>query len=243
MIMLPHFFLFALLDGFYKILFSAYIDKFCGGGYNIYILKKEMAMKKFFSEFKTFITRGNVIDMAVGVIVGSSFTAIVNGLSNYILKPIINWLLALVFGQNSLSEVYTYLRKVTSETGEVILEESIYIDWGAFINAIINFLLVAFVLFSIVKIINKVREEHQKFTNEVLQGKLTRAQRKECKALGIKLTDKAAIASYYAQKAEEAKAKEEAEKAEAEEKARLEREANPTTEDLLKKIILLLENK
>ena len=201
-------------------------------------------MKKFFAEFKKFITRGNVIDMAVGVIVGSSFTAIVNGLSNYVLKPIINWLLAIIFGQDSLSSVYTYLTKVLDPgTGEVILEESIYIDWGAFINAIINFFLVAFVLFTIVKIINKVREEHQKFADEFMEGKLTKAQRKELKALGIKLTDKAAIASYFAKKAEEAKAAEEKAKAEAEEKARLEREANPTTEDLLKKIILLLENK
>ena len=69
-------------------------------------------MKKFFEEFKKFITRGNVVDMAVGVIVGSSFTAIVNGLGNFILKPIINWLLTLIFGKNSLSEVYTFLTRV-----------------------------------------------------------------------------------------------------------------------------------
>ena len=107
-------------------------------------------MKKFFTEFKKFITRGNVVDMAVGVIVGGAFTAIVNGLSNYILKPIINWLLALVFGANSLSEVFTFLKIVNKdildEAGTVIgqeidLEQSIYIDWGSFINAIINFLL------------------------------------------------------------------------------------------------------
>ena len=66
-------------------------------------------MKKFFSEFKKFITRGNVVDMAVGVIVGSSFTAIVNALSNTILKPIINWLLATIFGKDSLKEIYTFL--------------------------------------------------------------------------------------------------------------------------------------
>ena len=53
-------------------------------------------MKKFFAEFKKFITRGNVVDMAVGVIVGGAFTAIVNGLSNFVLKPIINWVLALI---------------------------------------------------------------------------------------------------------------------------------------------------
>ena len=53
-------------------------------------------IKNFFGEFKKFITRGNVLDMAVGVIVGGAFTAIVNGLSNFILKPIINYLLFLI---------------------------------------------------------------------------------------------------------------------------------------------------
>ena len=64
----------------------------------------------FFQEFKKFITRGNIIDMSVGVIVGGAFTAIVNGLSNNILKPIINWFLAMILGKKSLSEVYTYLQ-------------------------------------------------------------------------------------------------------------------------------------
>ena len=52
-------------------------------------------MKKFFAEFKTFISRGNVMDMAVGMIIGSAFTAIVTALSNGILKPLINWIIAL----------------------------------------------------------------------------------------------------------------------------------------------------
>ena len=56
--------------------------------------EKVKGIKKFFEEFKKFITRGNVLDMSVGVIVGGAFTGIVNGLSNFILKPIINWLLA-----------------------------------------------------------------------------------------------------------------------------------------------------
>ena len=64
-------------------------------------------MKKFFEEFKKFITRGNVIDMSVGVIVGSAFTAIVNGMGNFVLKPIINWILALIFGSNSLDGILT----------------------------------------------------------------------------------------------------------------------------------------
>ena len=103
-------------------------------------------MKKFFGEFKKFITRGNVLDMAVGVIVGGAFTAIVNGLSNNILKPLINFLLAKILGKDALTEVYTFLGdKVYLEDGTIDLANCIYIDWGAFINAIINFLIVAIV--------------------------------------------------------------------------------------------------
>ena len=128
--------------------------------------------KGFVKEFKEFIFRGNSVDMAVGVIVGGAFTAVVNGLSNFVLKPIINWILALITGSSSLDGIFTYLRKVeveqavvdavtglpTGETEMVIdLTQSIYIDWGSFINAIINFLLVALTLFVIIKIINSMR--------------------------------------------------------------------------------------
>ena len=195
-------------------------------------------MKKFFAEFKKFITRGNVVDMAVGVIVGSSFTAIVNGLSNFILKPIINWLLALIFGADSLDKVYTYLQVAYDETtGEIDLAKSIYIDWGSFINAVINFFLIALVLFSIVKMINKVRESRKDLENELNKGKPTKEEKKEMKKLGIKRSDKAAVEAYYAEKAKKA----EEEKKAAEEMARLDRLANPTTEDLLKEIRDLLK--
>ncbi|MBR5797917.1 MAG: large conductance mechanosensitive channel protein MscL [Clostridia bacterium] len=199
-------------------------------------------MKNFFAEFKKFITRGNVVDMAVGVIVGSSFTAIVNALSNNILKPLINYLLALIFGANSLSEVYTFLQRgykdVLDEAGNVIgqeldLAQSIYIDWGAFINAIINFFLIALVLFTIVKIINSARSSQKNWVNGLDDHIPDKAERKEMKKRGIKMSDKAAVAAFYAEKA----AAEAAAKAEAEEKARQERLANPTTEDLLKAIL------
>lgn len=123
-------------------------------------------MKKFFKEFKEFITRGSVLDMAVGVIVGSAFTAIVTALSNNILKPIINWILTLIFGQNSLSDIYTYLKKVEVD-GVVDLTQSIYIDWGAFINAIINFIIIAFVLFVIVKTINNFQRKMRALEEKV----------------------------------------------------------------------------
>lgn len=146
--------------------------------------KKER--KGFVEEFKTFIFRGNIVDMAVGVIVGGAFTAVVNGLSNFVLKPIINWILALILGTSSLDGVYTYLKKVevdtevVNEAGQTVvtktidLTQSIYIDWGSFINAIINFLLVAFTLFVIIKIINGVREKADE-----LKAKIKKAEEEE----------------------------------------------------------------
>ena len=205
-------------------------------------------MKSFFPEFKTFITRGNVVDMSVGVIVGGAFTAIVNGMGNFILKPLVNWILALIFGANSLSEVFTYLKiveaDVIDEAGNIIgkeidLAQSIYIDWGAFINSVLNFFITAFVLFTLVRIINRLRDSH----SELDKKKLTREQRKELRANGIKYHNKAAVTAYFEEKKrleEEAKAIEEAELAEA---ARLDREANPTTEDLLKLILAEIKNK
>lgn len=192
-------------------------------------------MKNFFAEFKKFITRGNVVDMAVGVIVGSSFTAIVNALSNNILKPFINYLLALIFGANSLSEIYTFLGDPAyiDGTQDIDLANSIYIDWGAFINAIINFIIIAFVLFCIVRAINKMRENSAK----VKAGKISKEDKAAMKAQGIKRSDKAAVEAYFADKA-----KKEAEAAAAaEEAARLEKEANPSTEELLKQIRDLLK--
>ena len=204
-------------------------------------------MKNFFAEFKKFITRGNVVDMAVGVIVGSSFTAIVNGMSNFILKPLINWLLAIIFGADSLKDLYTMLKpayvldEAGNATAELDLVNSIYIDWGSFINAVINFFLIALVLFTIVKIMNKMREEHKEMLQNIDKAKMSRAQRKELRAHGIKRKDKEAATLYFLEKARAAEAAEEAAKAEAEAAAAAERAANPTAEDLLKEIIVLLK--
>ncbi|MBE6690902.1 MAG: MscL family protein [Ruminococcaceae bacterium] len=128
-------------------------------------VKKEKV--SFFADFKKFITRGNVIDMAVAVIVGGAFTAIVNSISNQVLKPLINWIMAAILGKDSLSELYSFLTRV--DKTEVVVENgvevtkivpdlanSIYIDWGTVINAVINFLMVALVLFIIARIATRV---------------------------------------------------------------------------------------
>ncbi len=122
-----------------------------------------MAEKKgFFAEFKAFITRGNVLDMAVGVIIGGAFSAIVTALTNQIIMPIINALLFLITGGKGLENIYTYIHKamMVNEAGESVIDlaNSIYIDWGAFITAIINFLLIALVLFLIVRTMNRIQE-------------------------------------------------------------------------------------
>jgi len=204
-------------------------------------------MKKFFGEFKTFITRGNVLDMAVGVIVGGAFTAIVNGLSNFVLKPIINWLLALIFGKDSLSGIYTFLRKAyqVAEDGTVTdvidLSNSIYIDWGAFINAIINFFLIALVLFTIVKIINSIAENNKKINETIKEKTLDRHERKELKQAGVNIRDKKAVKQYFENKKAEEERLAEEEKAKKAEEERQHRLENPTTEDLLKQILLELK--
>lgn len=129
-------------------------------------MAKEGKVKKFFGEFKKFITRGNVLDMSVGIIVGGAFTAIVNGLSNNVLKPLINWMLSVIIGKGGLAGAITMLSPAyLPDQSGIDLANSIYIDWGAFISAIINFMLIAFALFTIVKIINGLSETTDKVWN------------------------------------------------------------------------------
>lgn len=211
--------------------------------------KKIGKIKQFFTEFKKFITRGNVLDMAVGVIVGGAFTAIVNGLSNNILKPIINWLIALVLGKEGLSGAITMLSPSYKTdaagvvTQELDLASSIYIDWGAFISAIINFLLIAFVLFSIVKIINGINEAAEKakeglISNEKKELIKIRRELKVSRAEAKAVLD-ARIAEAKAKKAEEDRIA--AEKAAAE--AKLAEEKATVNTRLLEEIRDLLKNK
>ncbi|MBR2321148.1 MAG: MscL family protein [Clostridia bacterium] len=221
--------------------------------------KKVGKIKKFFGEFKTFITRGNVLDMAVGVIVGGAFTAIVNGLSNFILKPIINWLLALVLGDNGLESAVTILSKayMVGEDGKFIFDEagnkivdlanSIYIDWGSFISAIINFLIVAFVLFLIVRTMNNIAKAHER----MIEG-LDLDEKKEIYQIRKeqKVSKKKAIAIYEA-KVEDMKAAKVAVEAEAAAKAAEEAAIAKAAEEekamantrLLEEIRDLLKNK
>ncbi len=141
-------------------------------------------MKKFFSDFKKFISRGNIVDMSVGVIIGSAFSAIVTSLTDKIIMPLINLLLSLG-GTNGLETAYTILKPVYDAEGVLDLTKSIYIDWGAFITAILNFFLIAVVLFLILKLMMQAKGVWTK----TVKANPTRAERKELKANGVNMKD------------------------------------------------------
>ena len=110
-------------------------------------MAKKDGKKGFFTEFKEFITKGNVLDMAVGVIIGNSFKAIVTALTDKILMPVITW----IVGDKALDELKYVLKPAElNDAGEVVVAENA-IQYGVFIQAIIDFLLVALVLFVIIK--------------------------------------------------------------------------------------------
>ena len=115
-------------------------------------------MKKFFEEFKTFISKGNVLDMAVGVIVGAAFGAITTALVGNIITPLLAW----AFGAPNTDALNITLREaVMNEAGEVT-QEALVLGLGTFVGAIINFLIVALVLFADIKAFNQAREMAEK---------------------------------------------------------------------------------
>ena len=106
-------------------------------------------MKGFMKEFKEFISRGNVMDMAIGIIIGGAFTAIVTALVDSIIMPLITG----IFGGLSVKEWAFHIGKST-------------IAVGALVQAIINFVLITLVLFSIIKAINKVKKKEEEAEEE-----------------------------------------------------------------------------
>ena len=200
-------------------------------------------MKKFWQDFKKFISRGNIVDMAVGVIVGGAFSAIVTSLTNQIIRPVINWILSICTGGDGLSSVFTFLKKVyvvDSTTGlktsEVDLANSIYIDWGAFITKIIDFLIIAFTIFIMIKIIAKSQEVINKTAKSIEKGIPDKAERKILKQRGVNLKDPKAVREALIQLDEEKKQEEERKKAEEAAKPKPE-----TDLDVLKEIRELLK--
>ena len=116
-------------------------------------------MKKFFDEFKKFAMRGNVVDMAVGVVVGGAFGKIVTSLVNDVFMPVIG----LVTGGKNVSGMFALLGKAPEGTVIETLEQAkelgiATLNYGTFIQTIIDFILVAFCIFLVVKFVNKTKK-------------------------------------------------------------------------------------
>ena len=168
-------------------------------------------MKKIVKEFKEFISRGNVMDMAVGVIIGGAFSAIVTALTDKIIMPLVNWVLAKTGGAKGLESAYTILSGGYTD-GKLDLEKSIYIDWGSLIAAIFNFLIIAMTIFVIIKAFNASKKRLHGATLDAIKEDV----RKEKKEIKEKAKETGRKFKELWREHLEAKAKEEAKKAEKE---------------------------
>lgn len=203
-------------------------------------------MKNLWKEFKEFIARGNIIDLSVAVIIGAAFSAIVTALTDKIIMPLVNWVLAICGGKDGLESAYTILNPGYTD-GVLDLSKSVYIDWGAFVASVLNFIIIAIVVFTIIKIINSAQRKLQKLEGKVSEFVQTDLVKEKIRVRKLAKSQKRPFKTvwkeYLDQKEEERLQAEEQAKALAEEKARKEAEEktnNPTQEELLKDIRELL---
>ena len=119
-------------------------------------------MKKMLNEFKTFIMRGNVLDMAVGVIVAGAFGKITTSLVNDLFMPFISW----IFGTRDMTALNVVVRpEIVNEAGEVT-QAAITLGFGTFVATIIDFILIALVVFLVVKFMNAAKAKLEKKEEE-----------------------------------------------------------------------------
>lgn len=111
-------------------------------------------MKKLISEFKAFIMRGNVLDMAIGVVIAGAFGKITTSLVNDLILPLVSW----ICGTRDMTALNILVRPaVYNEAGEMV-KEAITLGFGSFVGTVIDFLLIAMVVFAIVKVANKAHD-------------------------------------------------------------------------------------
>ena len=132
--------------------------------------KKERKKSTFWQDFKAFISRGNIVDLAIGLVVGAAFTAIVNSLVNDIIKPLIALLV-----NGDFSELVVVLREAVYDTdGVTVLQEAITLNYGNLIMAILTFLIDAFVIFTVLRIVtkakNRLKEESVKLKEKLMKA-------------------------------------------------------------------------
>lgn len=117
-------------------------------------------MKKLIQEFKEFISRGNVIDMAVGIIIGGAFTTIVNSLVSDVISPVLG-----LFGSTNLEE-YKWVIKEGVAAADGTIEGGVVLAYGSFVSAVINFFIMSVIVFLLIKLINTVTKALSKKKKE-----------------------------------------------------------------------------
>ena len=135
-------------------------------------------MKKFFKEFKAFISKGNVFDMAVGLIIATAFNKIVSSMVNDIIMPLVTW----GTGAASLADLSVTLRT----TVDPVTEEVVKLTWnyGSFLQTVIDFLIIALSVFIMVKLVTASQRKFKEISNEIVENikELSSAEKKELKA-------------------------------------------------------------
>lgn len=115
-------------------------------------------MSNFIKEFKEFAMRGNVIDMAVGVIIGAAFGKIVTSLVNDIIMPGIG---VLTGGANFSELKYVLQQQVLDGATQEVITPEVAITWGAFVQTIVDFLIIAFCIFLAIRVINRFKKKEE----------------------------------------------------------------------------------
>lgn len=123
--------------------------------------------KGFITEFKEFISRGNVLDMAVGVIIATAFGKITTSLVNDVFMPFIGWLI----GEIDLSTLNIVLAPESLDAEGNVIKEAVVVGIGTFVSTVIDFILVAFVVFVIIKAFNSAKEKAEKLKKKEEEAK------------------------------------------------------------------------
>ena len=212
--------------------------KFLFAGVIIKTIVRRMCMKKFFSDFKKFITRGNVFDLAVGMIIATAFNKIVSSLVNDIIMPLITY----ATGASSVKELSIPLRY---EWVDGVKTVSLSWNYGSFLQYVIDFFIIALSVFIMVKVVTNSRKRLEEF-GEMIEKQTKKEYRDEYRQVRklAKEQNRKFKELWAEHNAEKKRIADEKAKLEAEEKAKKEAEErlkNPTQEELLKDIRDLLK--
>lgn len=154
-------------------------------------------MKKFFSDFKAFISKGNIIDLAVAVIVGGAFGKITTSLVNDIIMPLISTVIG------SLN--FTDLKWIIKPADELLGTAEVAVCYGNFIQTTIDFLIISFFIFLALRILMNSKNSFKKLEKQVKKNKISAEDKEKLKALGVDLKDRKACVEALAKIKEEEK--------------------------------------